>query len=50
MFLNPHRVLKYGKTHVYWSLVESHRTARGQRHRVVGYLGELSGSEKDGWA
>ena len=50
MFLKPHRVRKDGKTHVYWSLVESHRTARGPRHRVVGYLGELSGSEKDGWA
>ena len=50
MFLKPHRVRKDGKTHVYWSLVESYRTARGPRHRVVGYLGELSGSEKDGWA
>ena len=50
MFLKPHRVRKDGKTHVYWSLVESYRTARGPRHRVVGYVGELSGSEKDGWA
>ena len=50
MFLKPHRVRKDGKTHVYWSLVESYRTARGPRHRVVGYLGELNGSEKDGWA
>ena len=50
MFLKPHRVRKDGKTHVYWSLVESYRTARGPRHRVVGYVGELSGSQKDGWA
>ena len=50
MFLKPHRVRKGGKRHVYWSLVESYRTARGPRHRVVGYVGELSGSEKDGWA
>ncbi len=35
---------------MYWQLVESHRTPRGSRHRVVGYLGELSRSERRGWA
>ena len=50
MFLKPRRVRKDGKAHVYWSFVESYRTARGPRHRVVGYLGELRGSKKDGWA
>jgi transposase len=32
---------KDGKRHAYWALVESHRTARGPRQRVVAYLGEL---------
>jgi transposase len=39
-----------GKTLSYWALVQSYRTARGPRHRVVSYLGELSASEKKGWA
>jgi transposase len=41
---------KCGKDHVYWQLVESHLTPRGSRHRVVAYLGELSKSERRGWA
>jgi transposase len=32
---------KDGKRHAYWALVESHRTARGPRQRVVAWLGEL---------
>jgi hypothetical protein len=31
-------------------LVESVRTARGSRHRIVAYLGELKKSERNGWA
>jgi len=30
--------------------VESYRTARGSRQRVVAHLGELKGREKSGWA
>jgi transposase len=41
---------KNGKDHVYWQMVESYRTARGSRHRVVAYLGELSKTEREGWA
>jgi transposase len=41
---------KCGKDHVYWQLVESVWTPRGSRHRVVGYLGELSKSERRGWS
>ena len=41
---------KCGKDHVYWELVESVRTARGSRHKVVSYLGELSAAEERGWA
>ncbi len=32
---------KDGKRHADWALVESFRTARGPRQRVVAYLGEL---------
>ena len=44
------RLRKNGKTHTYWALVESYRTARGSRQRLVAYLGELKRSEKSGWA
>ena len=29
--------------------MESYRTARGPRHRVLSHLGELNASERDGW-
>jgi transposase len=32
---------KQNKRHAYWALVESYRTARGPRQRVVAYLGEM---------
>lgn len=32
---------KDGKSHHYWVLLESYRTARGPRHRTVAYLGEM---------
>jgi transposase len=32
---------KEGKRHAYWALVESYRTERGPRQRVVAYLGEM---------
>jgi transposase len=50
MFLRRCNRRKNGKQHTYWALVESYRTARGSRQRVVAYLGELQGSEKSGWA
>jgi transposase len=49
MFLKRCTRKKNGKDHIYWQLVESYRTARGSRHRVVAYLGELSKSERLGW-
>jgi transposase len=33
--------------HVYWELVESYRTERGPRQRVVAYLGDISQSERE---
>ena len=50
MFLKRLERRKNGKGHTYWALVESFRTAKGVRHRVVAYLGELKKSEKNGWA
>ncbi len=50
MFLRRCERRKNGKTHTYWALVESYRTANGSRQRVVSYLGELKRSEKSGWA
>lgn len=50
MFLKRISIRKNGSRHTYWALVESVRTARGPRHRVVSYLGELEPGEKAGWA
>jgi len=38
------------KRRTYWALVESVRTERGPRQRVVAHLGELKASEESGWA
>jgi hypothetical protein len=32
---------KDGKRHAYWALVESYRTVRGPRQRVVAWLGAM---------
>ena len=50
MFLRRFERRKNGKPHSYWALVESYRTAKGSRQRVIAYLGELTASEQDGWA
>jgi transposase len=50
MFLRRLERRKNGKAHTYWALVESYRTGRGSRQRVVAYLGELRRSERSGWA
>ena len=49
MFLRRCNRKKNGKQHIYWALVESYRTARGSRQRVVAYLGELKSNEQNGW-
>jgi len=41
MFIRPCYRNKDGKRHAYWALVESYRTQRGPRQRVVAYLGQL---------
>jgi len=41
MYLRRCHRIKDGKRHAYWALVESYRTARGPRQRVVAWIGEL---------
>jgi hypothetical protein len=40
MFIRQCYRQKNGKRHAYWALVESYRTARGPRQRVISYLGQ----------
>ncbi|MDR3077539.1 MAG: IS1634 family transposase [Planctomycetota bacterium] len=42
MFIRPCYRRKNGKRHAYWALVESYRTGKGPRQRIVGYLGGIS--------
>src|SRR5207237_8165221 len=49
MFLREHQREKDGKSHAYWSLVETVRTPDGPRHRTLCYLGELNGSAQARW-
>jgi hypothetical protein len=41
MFIRQCYRRKNGKRHAYWALVESYRTSRGPRQRIVSYLGEM---------
>jgi len=49
MFLRRYQRTKDGKTHTYFALVESVRTEKGPRQRVVAQLGELSEDEQHRW-
>ncbi|NQT39822.1 MAG: IS1634 family transposase [Planctomycetes bacterium] len=48
MFIRPCYRKKSGKRHAYWALVESYRTDRGPRQRVVAYLGQLEEAKRRG--
>ncbi len=41
MFIRQCQRIVHGKRQAYWALVESYRTARGPRQRVVAWLGKL---------
>jgi transposase len=41
MYLRRYNRKKSGKNHYYWALVESYRTERGSRQRIVGYIGDV---------
>lgn len=52
MFLRPNHRKKDDETYEYWTLVESVRTARGPRQRIVATLGKLPGLDEEarvGW-
>jgi hypothetical protein len=49
MFLRKLHRTKDGKRHTYFALVESHRTERGPRQRVVAQLGELTEDQERRW-
>jgi transposase len=49
MFLRPHSRSKDGKSHAYWSLVETVRTPDGPRQKTICYLGELNNSAQARW-
>jgi transposase len=48
MFIRPCYRSKNGKRHAYWALMESYRTQRGPRQRVVAYLGQLDEPQRWG--
>ena len=48
MFIRPCYRTKNGKRHAYWALMESFRTQRGPRQRVVAYLGQLDEARREG--
>jgi transposase len=41
VYIRKTTIRKDGKVHQYWALVESYRTERGPRQRVVAWLGEM---------
>ncbi len=45
MFIRKINIKKSGKNHYYWALVESYRTERGVRQRIVGYIGDVTGRQ-----
>jgi hypothetical protein len=47
MFLRRNRREVNGETYEYWTLVESYRTERGPRQRVVATLGKLGGLDQE---
>ena len=50
MFLRRYERRSGRRRRTYWALVESVRSGRGSRQRLVAYLGELARSEQSGWA
>jgi hypothetical protein len=48
MYLRRCKTTKSKKSHIYWELVESYRTERGPRQRVVAYLGDVGEGKRLG--
>ena len=49
MFVRRYQRTKEGKKHAYFALVESQRTERGPRQRIVAQLGELAEDQERKW-
>jgi len=49
MFLRRIRPRGRARRQEYRVLLESYRTAKGSRHRVVAYLGKPAARERSGW-
>ena len=49
MFLRQHQRTKDGKRHTSFALVESQRTERGLRQRIVAQLGKLTADQQRRW-
>lgn len=49
MFLRKYQRTKDGKRHTYFALVESRRTDRGPRQRIVAQLGDLTEDQEHCW-
>jgi transposase len=49
MFLRRYQRTKDGKRHTYFALVESRRSTRGPRQRIVAQLGELTEDQQRRW-
>jgi transposase len=47
MYLRRINIKKCGKDHYYWALVESYRTEKGVRQRIVGYIGRVNKSKAE---
>ena len=50
MHLRKWRNRVKGRTEEYWALVESYRTDRGPRQRIVAYLGDVEEAAREGVA
>jgi hypothetical protein len=48
MFIRPTYIKSKGKRLAYWSLVESYRTAKGPRQRIIAYLGKIEEAKRKG--
>jgi hypothetical protein len=48
MFIRPIYIKSKGKRLAYWALVESYRTEKGPRQRIVSYLGKLNETKRKG--
>src|SRR3990172_1753194 len=48
MYLRRCRATNRRNHNIYWELVESYRTERGPRQRVVAYLGDMTEAERLG--